>query len=131
LARQRWCTRRTSGSWTFSADGERLAAAYWDGTIKVWDIKSSQTMHTFRHGDRAMAVAFHPDGRQLASGSCDNTAKVWNLDTGQEVETLGGHIGYVMCVAYSPDGQILATCSGHRYQGEVQLWNTAAFGTMR
>jgi WD40 repeat protein len=76
-------------------------------------------------------VAFHPNGKQLASGSCDNTAKVWDLETGQEVETLRGHIGYVMALAYSPDGSLLATASGHRYAGGVQLWETAAFGKKR
>jgi WD40 repeat protein len=115
----------------FSADGQRLAASYWDGTVKVWEIKSGKTLHTFHHGDRAMVVAFHPNGRQLASGSCDNTAKVWDLDTGQEVDTLRGHIGYVMWLAYSPDGQTLATASGNRYRGEVQLWDTATFGKKR
>jgi WD40 repeat protein/serine/threonine protein kinase len=115
----------------FSADGRRLAAAYWDGTVKVWDIPSGKTLHTFRHGDRATAVAFHPSGRQLASGSCDNTAKIWDLDSSQEVETLRGHIGYVMWVAYSPDGRILATASGNRYRGEVQPLDTATFGKTR
>jgi WD40 repeat protein len=115
----------------FSADGQRLAAAYWDGTVKVWEIKSTKTLHTFRHRDRATVVAFHPNGRQPVSGSCDNTAKVWDLDTGQEVETLRGHVGYVMSLAYSLDGQILATASGNRYRGEVQLWDTAMFGKKR
>jgi WD40 repeat protein/serine/threonine protein kinase len=115
----------------FSADGRRLAAAAWDGTVTVWDVKSKRKLHTFRHDDRVTAVAFHPNGRQLASGSCDNTAKIWDLETGEEVDTLRGHIGYVMSVAYSDDGSLLATASGHRYQGEVQLWDTAAFGKKR
>jgi len=115
----------------FSADGQLLAAAFWDGTVRVWEIKSKKLLHTFRHSDRVTCVAFHPNGRQLASGSCDNTAKVWDLETGQEVETLRGHIGYVMALAYSGDGALLATASGHRYAGEVQLWETATFGKNR
>jgi WD40 repeat protein/serine/threonine protein kinase len=115
----------------FSADGQRLAVACWDGGVRVWEIKSGKLLHTFRHSDRVVCVAFHPNGRQLASGSCDNTAKVWDLDTGRLVETLRGHIGYVMALAYSGDGALLATASGHRYAGEVQLWETAAFGKKR
>jgi eukaryotic-like serine/threonine-protein kinase len=115
----------------FSPDGQRLAAALSDGTVKVWDIKSQKLLHTFRHSDRVACVAFHPNSRQLASGSCDNTAKVWDLETGQELETLVGHIGYVMCLAYSGDGALLATASGHRYAGEVQFWETATFGKKR
>ena len=74
-------------------------------------------------------MAFHPNGKQLASGSCDNTAKIWDLDAGKEVETLGGHI--VITLAYSPDGTLLATASGHHYAGEVQFWETANFGKKR
>ena len=54
----------------FSAHGRFLAAALWDGAVTVWDLGSKKTLHTFRHGDRAVCVAFHPNGRQLASGSC-------------------------------------------------------------
>jgi WD40 repeat protein/serine/threonine protein kinase len=115
----------------FSADNQRLAAAFWDGTIRVWGIKSQKLLHTFRHSDRVACVAFHPNGKQLVSGSCDNTVKVWDLESGQEVETLRGHIGYVMALVYSPDGKLLATASGHRYAGEVQLWETATFGKNR
>jgi WD40 repeat protein len=115
----------------FSADGRQVAAALWDGAVMVWDLQSKKTRHRFSHGDRAMCVAFHPNGRQLVSGSCDNTARVWDLDTGQEVEALHGHIGYVSAVAYSPDGKLLATASGNRYEGEVQLWDTATLGKKR
>jgi WD40 repeat protein len=112
---------------TYSADGERLAAASWDGTARVWELKTGKELHVFRHADRVLGVAFSPDGRYLASGSCDNTAKVWDLTTGQEAATLRGHVGYVMAVAFSPDGKQLATASGNRYQGEVQLWDAAAW----
>lgn len=112
----------------FSGDGQRLAAVGWDGTVRVWDVASGKSLYTFQHRERATCVAFHPSGRQLASGSCDNTARIWDLDTGRQVDTLPGHIGYVMAVAYSSDGSLLATASGHRYQGEVQVWKTASFG---
>jgi WD40 repeat protein len=115
----------------FSRDGQRLAAAGWNGDVMVWDVKSKKILHTFRHSDRVMCVGFHPNGRQLASGSCDNTAKIWDLETGKEIATLRGHIGYVMSLAYSADGKLLATASGNRYQGEVQVWETAAFGKKR
>jgi WD40 repeat protein len=114
-------------SLAFSADGKRLAAASWDGTARVWEVKTGKELHVFRHADRVLGVAFSPDGRYLASGSCDNTAKVWDLETGKEVTTLRGHIGYVMAVSFSPDGKLLATAGGNRYEGEVQLWDTAAW----
>lgn len=41
-----------------------------------------------------LAVAFSPDGQFLASGSSERNIKVW--------ETLVGHEGSVMAVAFSP-----------------------------
>jgi WD40 repeat protein len=116
----------------FSAGGRRLAAGFWDGTVRVWEVQSEKPLPTFRHSDRVACVAFHPHGRQLAPGSCDTTGRVWDLVTGQEVAMLRGHIGYVMALTSSGGGGApLATASGHRYAGEVQLWETAAFGKSR
>jgi WD40 repeat protein len=115
----------------FSLDGSRLAAGGWDGNVTVWDIRSQKALYSFRDGDRVMCLAFHPNGRQLAYGGWDNAVNICDLETGREIETLRGHIGCVTSVTYSSDGQLLATTSGNRYQGEVQLWDTARFGRKR
>jgi len=39
------------------------------------------------------------------------TVKVWDAATGQETLTLKGHISQVNSVAFSPDGQRLASAS--------------------
>ncbi len=44
-------------------------------------------------------------------------AKVWNLNTGEELVTLLGHSGVVTSVAFSSDGQRLATAGGRRWVG--------------
>jgi WD40 repeat protein len=54
-------------------------------------------------------VAFSPDGRRLASASQDQTVRVWDLGTGQAVLVLKGHTDTVWAVAFSADGERLAT----------------------
>jgi WD40 repeat protein len=111
----------------FHPDGRQLATASWDGLVTLWDIKSGKKVHTLRgHTDRAIGVAFSPDGRRLASSSCDNTVILWDTQTGKKLNTLTGHIGYTLALAFSGDGKTLATSSGHRYRGEILLWNVAA-----
>ena len=45
------------------------------------------------------------------TGSDDLTVRVWHVPSGREVETLPGARGRVYCVAFSPDGNRLASYS--------------------
>ncbi|NEP75376.1 MAG: hypothetical protein F6K25_27575 [Okeania sp. SIO2G4] len=55
----------------------------------------------------------------LASGSIDTTVKIWHRD-GRLYRTLRGHSAIVRDIAFSPDGQMLASASGDR---TIILWN--------
>jgi len=59
-------------------------------------------------------MAFSPDGTVLATagGNTEDFAiHIWEVASGREIGTLGGHSNIVWGVAFSPDGQMLATVS--------------------
>src|SRR5262249_10908190 len=109
----------------FSPDGEVLASAGGDGTIKIWNSRTRKRMQTFQaHLDSVGSVAFHPHGKHLASPGEDLTVKVWDLTApGEAVWTepcdAVRKFGTAYTIAFSPDGRLLAAGS----DGVVKVWD--------
>ena len=55
------------------------------------------------------SVAFSPDSKVLASASYDDTIQLWDTQTHEPLKTLWGHQDNVLCVAYAPNGELLAS----------------------
>jgi WD40 repeat protein len=110
----------------FTADGQTLAAAMSDKTIKLWNGKTGQLIRTIQgHRYSVRSIAISSDGQTLISGSSDNTIKLWNLKTGQLIRTLQ-ESQPVYDLLPSPDGQglVSATAPDISYPSPtVKLWN--------
>ncbi|MEO0457739.1 MAG: WD40 repeat domain-containing protein [Cyanobacteria bacterium P01_A01_bin.114] len=104
---------------SFSADGETIATAGRDNTVKLWQTDGQPLLTINGHQDVVWSVAFSPDGETLASASRDRTVRLWDLK-GNELAVLQGHEGDVYRVSFSPDGQTLATASQDQ---TVRLWD--------
>jgi WD40 repeat protein len=64
----------------FSSDGQLLASASADKTIKLWKADGSKLITLKGHTHPVWSVAFSPDGQRLISTSEDGTVKIWRLD---------------------------------------------------
>ena len=117
-------TGHTGAVWgvAFSPDGTRLATASADGTARLWDSTTGESLLTLTgHTGGMWGVAFSPDGTRLATASVDDTARLWDSTTGESLLTLTGHTGWVWGVAFSPDGTRLATTSD---DDTARLWDS-------
>jgi len=94
----------------------RLAAA--GETITLWDTQSGMQVEELSPGRYSFALARSPDGSRFLFGG-DDSLHIWNVAEGKtETEITHGVSGSEL-VAFSPDGQFLATSNGR----SVQLWN--------
>ncbi len=55
--------------------------------------------------------ALSPDGKLLATGANNGILKLWDTASGQLLATRKAHVGEILSLAFSPDGQLLATAS--------------------
>ncbi|TRU28466.1 MAG: hypothetical protein EWV92_21750 [Microcystis aeruginosa Ma_MB_S_20031200_S102] len=111
--------RGTIYSVSISPDGQKIATASQDGTVKIWNQKGENIQTLTGHQGAVYSVSFSPDGQKIATASEDKTAKIWNLQ-GQNLVTYPDHQESVYSVSFSPDGQKIVTTSRDK---TARLWN--------
>jgi hypothetical protein len=93
----------TVRTWSYGADGAAL-----DG----FDARSGRTKS-------AVALAVSADGR-LGAAAAGPVVRLWAPETGKDVRALEGHGSPVTALAFTPDGQWLASGSE---SGSMRLWD--------
>ncbi|MCP5519354.1 MAG: protein kinase [Verrucomicrobiales bacterium] len=116
---------------TFTADGDRVLSAGFDGVIRLADAADGHEIRAFSGHTNSViwSIDVAPGGREFVSAGQDCALRIWDLETGAERRTIPAqtHPGVdndvTLNVAISPDGRRLAS-AGH--DGNVQVWDYAS-----
>ncbi|NUQ22761.1 MAG: WD40 repeat domain-containing protein [Saprospiraceae bacterium] len=63
-----------------SAKGDFLATSHEDGTIRIWNSKTTKEVFSYKGDQLATQLGFSPDGRFLATGGKGKSVQIWALN---------------------------------------------------
>jgi WD40 repeat protein len=93
----------------FSPDRSLLASGDFDGSIRLWNLKTGQLQSVLREASSydysVWALAFSPDGAVLASGDVTGLC-IWDSET--STERFAHKLGEIASLAWKPNGKVLA-----------------------
>jgi len=95
--------------------GARLLTASIDRTLRVWDVKSGETVSVLTHSDdrtgQVFAAAVSPDGGRALSAGRDGRLVEWDLATGDVLTIIPAHDKIIWAARFAPDGRFALTAS--------------------
>lgn len=108
----------------FSANGDLIATASDDGTVRIWSLNGAAPPIVLRgHKAAVLQVSFSPNGDRVASASSDGSSRIWSVDGIGRSFVLGGS-GRMVRSAFAPDGRhvVAGSSDGSLYKWLVD-WN--------
>ncbi|MFO0923386.1 MAG: WD40 repeat domain-containing protein [Pirellulales bacterium] len=108
-------------SLAFSFDGQQLATASADGTVKTWNATDGNVIASYPlHSKAARCVAFSHDGDLLASAGEDGIVRVVSVLDPSTPRLVLKHGDKATSVAFQPNGNRIATAGS---DGIVRVWD--------
>ena len=117
---------RSSVNWlAWSPDGQRLATASSDATVRVWDaITRKETATLLGHSKPVDWVAWSPDGERIYSHSETEVVRIWDSASGKSLGSMSADMPALKAVS-NHDGSRIITMHDKDDKDLVKTWDAA------
>ncbi|KZV73961.1 WD40 repeat-like protein [Peniophora sp. CONT] len=123
-------TKRGAIAWQvcFSADGRYLAVSYLSVAVKVYDVRTAQsvceindpTLNERNEPGCILAICLSSDARSLVTGGRDGIIRIWDIHTRSLDLPLNRHKHSVVSLSYARNGTKLVSGSA---DGTIWVWD--------
>lgn len=113
----------------FSPDGQTLASAAADKTVRLLDVAGGEEIRSLEgHTHHVLSLDWQDDGETLASASADQNVKIWNVDSGEQRRTIEGFPKEITAVAFvGRSNQVITACA----DGQLRLHDSTNGKSLR
>ena len=103
------------------ADAKTIVSRGAEGVLRVWNSASGAESRQIVEPAGTSAVLFSPDGKLVALGNNDGTVRLLDVADGTQKRQFKAHQGTIASLAFSADGQRLATRGS--YDGTLRVFD--------
>jgi Prp8 binding protein len=104
-----------------SKKGEEIVAASSnDGTIRLFDCRQKDPVHTLKESFPVLSVSFPFDHASLCTGGLDNKIRIWDLRLGEVSRIFEGHSDSISSLSLSHEGSFLLSNS---FDNTLKVWD--------
>ena len=119
------CAAASFGKDDYSLASSRFNMNGKENFIQIWSRKNGLNwtlVSKIQHPSLICSMSYRHDGKIVATGGADGVVRLWDTLSGEQIgSSLNGHLHWVRSLAFSRDGNRLASSS---YDNNIVLWNT-------